>query len=180
MAPVTVGQDHPRIRGEHPSHVSTLISPKGSSPHTRGALLIQDRRRSCRADHPRIRGEHIQKQSADSTGKGSSPHTRGAHRQASRRRRLERIIPAYAGSTRTLSDRAHPRPDHPRIRGEHTPGGGFISPGCGSSPHTRGAPQRSDGLDLDGWIIPAYAGSTERQKSPSAWTADHPRIRGEH
>ena len=29
--------DHPRIRGEHPSHVSTETSPKGSSPHTRGA-----------------------------------------------------------------------------------------------------------------------------------------------
>ena len=74
--------DHPRIRGEHPSHVSTEMSPKGSSPHTRGAPgdfqdgPVRDRiipayagstasfpRQAPRSpDHPRIRGEHSVRQ----------------------------------------------------------------------------------------------------------------------
>ena len=34
-------QDHPRIRGEHLSHCSSLSSLEGSSPHTRGARIPQ-------------------------------------------------------------------------------------------------------------------------------------------
>ena len=42
VAPVTVGQDHPRIRGEHASAKAENTPPGGSSPHTRGA-----RRHAC-------------------------------------------------------------------------------------------------------------------------------------
>ena len=52
------------------------------------------------------------------------------------------------------------RPDHPRIRGEHPPGGWRCPQTTGSSPHTRGAR-----LGLAGW---------------SRRAEDHPRIRGEH
>ena len=57
--------------------------------------------------------------------------------------RQARIIPAYAGST---TGRTGWRPlvrDHPRIRGEHSLLGHEKGPGEGSSPHTRGAPDRS-------------------------------------
>ena len=173
-------EDHPRIRGEHPSHVSTEISPKGSSPHTRGALLVvmvtlrgcgiipayagstisSPRRAAGPGDHPRIRGEHCPRVSQSPTRRGSSPHTRGARGLRGSGDAGAGIIPAYAGSTggpHTTSK--HPW-DHPRIRGEHALVHRLPWMASGSSPHTRGAPS------VPWWrrrrlrIIPAYAGST--------------------
>ena len=91
----------------------------GSSPHTRGAQMADEApdeengiipayagstgmtRRIFAAtwDHPRIRGEHGTTNGPGDFGGGSSPHTRGAHRRAARGLVLDRIIPAYAGST---------------------------------------------------------------------------------
>ena len=91
------------------------------------------------ADHPRIRGEHVAVQGELGDRAGSSPHTRGAPLAEWRRAFLNRIIPAYAGSTLSRDrDRRRP-PDHPRIRGGHTydKTGSYLEPG--SSPHTRGA-----------------------------------------
>ena len=71
-------QDHPRIRGEHFQFSFRLSLGAGSSPHTRGALLVvvvtlpgcgiipayagstsrAPTRTSTLTDHPRIRGEH--------------------------------------------------------------------------------------------------------------------------
>ena len=53
-----------------------------------------------REDHPRIRGEHPLAIETVVAKTGSSPHTRGAHPRQSIRPEPERIIPAYAGSTR--------------------------------------------------------------------------------
>ena len=50
----------------------------------------------------------------------------------------------------------------------------------GSSPHTRGAPDRGGQVFRVVGIIPAYAGSTPKLPAPEALVADHPRIRGEH
>ena len=51
---------------------------------------------------------------------------------------------------------------------------------CGSSPHTRGAPDDVR-FNVDGFrIIPAYAGSTVDEDGAAAAVEDHPRIRGEH
>ena len=92
-------RDHPRIRGEHAGDDDATTELKGSSPHTRGALLggqelaVGERiipayagstahERAWRThpqDHPRIRGEH------DPVGVGDG--------------RVRWIIPAYAGST---------------------------------------------------------------------------------
>ena len=151
--------DHPRIRGEHSLvHTDGILKP-GSSPHTRGARS-GGRFLDCLA--------------------GSSPHTRGALVRKDRHGVTLRIIPAYAGSTLRLATFGTPARDHPRIRGEHTPGGGFISPGCGSSPHTRGAHPRHGRRRILDRIIPAYAGSTVCWSIPCAGAWDHPRIRGEH
>ena len=179
-AAARLSPDHPRIRGEH-DHLASLIGPgRGSSPHTRGALLfhhqLQHRLgiipayagstppssaiRANHRDHPRIRGEHRRRLVGD--------------------RRGGRIIPAYAGSTTGPAPRRPRRGDHPRIRGEH-----LIVPlsthfFLGSSPHTRGAHGRSDVEGRSRRIIPAYAGSTVHW-SPERWRQwDHPRIRGEH
>ena len=131
--------DHPRIRGEHLADIDGRSQRSGSSPHTRGAPQTPGRGHilwgiipayagstapsspACRWrwDHPRIRGEHKSILTDRSMPVGSSPHTRGARAPAPASRRTSGIIPAYAGSTRSNTDRNHRRPDHPRIRGEH-------------------------------------------------------------
>ena len=91
---------------------------------------------------------------------GSSPHTRGALVQADHDLIAERIIPAYAGSTKTLDYGICHIGDHPRIRGEHKDAYRAIARAAGSSPHTRGA--------------------LTKTFSPPRAARDHPRIRGEH
>ena len=151
--------DHPRIRGEHPRERPGGGPLLGSSPHTRGARWHGHRAR-CRqriipayagstcgrsvenvvsGDHPRIRGEHVRRAGHARGRQGSSPHTRGARPELRRHATCERIIPAYAGSTTAWHPGRKPRPDHPRIRGEHHHKMKQIFFLCGSSPHTRGA-----------------------------------------
>ena len=112
------------------------------------------------ADHPRIRGEHGAVRQPLESGPGSSPHTRGAHVHRGERVVLQRIIPAYAGSTSRAPVSCRQLWDHPRIRGEHRQ---LVAERCafwGSSPHTRGAP--------------------DRRRAGCRRAPDHPRIRGEH
>ena len=153
-------QDHPRIRGEHIDLRAAEDTTKGSSPHTRGALVLTgghppDKRiipayagsttmRSFlpggAADHPRIRGEHRERPPRLVLLVGSSPHTRGAPMISMCGAGTRGIIPAYAGSTSdSFATRGSAR-DHPRIRGEHLNSGAAHRVAQGSSPHTRGAP----------------------------------------
>ena len=111
-------------------------------------------------DHPRIRGEH---------------HAVGGRGEAA-----PRIIPAYAGSTWVPSTYPALAADHPRIRGEHRVMGDDSGVGRGSSPHTRGAPDRGQAGQSGDGIIPAYAGSTPSAPSGPHSPKDHPCIRGEH
>ena len=172
--------DHPRIRGEHSVAGVDAHVGDGSSPHTRGARnLLHGNIGGARIipayagststcaqpmtpqkDHPRIRGEHADIAERFPDHEGSSPHTRGAQGRHNSRGRGLGIIPAYAGSTRSCPARRPPASDHPRIRGEHRVHEGLHAGSLGSSPHTRGAPQRQVDPVQDGGIIPAYAGST--------------------
>ena len=173
---------------------------RGSSPHTRGAragwgpgsevLRIIPAYAGSTAgdggadegggDHPRIRGEHGTAKKNSPSSNGSSPHTRGAPCARPRTPRNSRIIPAYAGSTQSTASSDGRRPDHPRIRGEHSKDFPMAATSFGSSPHTRGAHPSMKPSILHPRIIPAYAGSTRhrRRRPRSPW--DHPRIRGEH
>ena len=173
-------RDHPRIRGEHARFPIAAKPDNGSSPHTRGAPQARLRRGfrpriipayagstivvtthiERHQDHPRIRGEHEANSLDGQTMAGSSPHTRGARLPFRASPRRLRIIPAYAGSTRTRGDAGSQTPDHPRIRGEHALIPLAILAGLGSSPHTRGALERRIVRPLMVRIIPAYAGST--------------------
>ena len=172
--------DHPRIRGEHLESRTSPPDIVGSSPHTRGAHLVQEpvhrlrgiipayagsTRRcpwlSCPGrDHPRIRGEHALCSGISGQATGSSPHTRGARKVVGADIGKGRIIPAYAGSTTIPKGREWTLRDHPRIRGEHGAATAGEAARPGSSPHTRGAPP-----------VPG--------SRPEA-RMDHPRIRGEH
>ena len=133
------GRDHPRIRGEHPQDDDVRVYYYGSSPHTRGALVVFSLdphfrriipayagstvttrgRIPSHADHPRIRGEHQVLTVPGDALEGSSPHTRGALSTGCSCGGQVRIIPAYAGSTDAATLGSHIEADHPRIRGEH-------------------------------------------------------------
>ena len=192
--------DHPRIRGEHDGLPIAEWRRAGSSPHTRGALAVAHASTwpqriipayagstCCRwagswtgTDHPRIRGEHVAHAGLDRADSGSSPHTRGALLFGRFYQRYARIIPAYAGSTRSRRSRRRWHGDHPRIRGEHPSVSHEIAAHGGSSPHTRGAHDTAKAESRQSGIIPAYAGSTVRTSRKLIDLADHPRIRGEH
>ena len=111
---------------------------------------------------------------------GSSPHTRGALGDTPAEDVDARIIPAYAGSTCTITKSSAVAEDHPRIRGEHSTLLIRGTRSSGSSPHTRGARELRRHLLFDAGIIPAYAGSTWTNLTGSGRLRDHPRIRGEH
>ena len=195
-----MSEDHPRIRGEHDRLGRLRDQPLGSSPHTRGARIRlrgpadglriipayagstggKERTNECITDHPRIRGEHDAARIQRPRVEGSSPHTRGAPRPPEGARPWLGIIPAYAGSTSEMGAVGSIFPDHPRIRGEHGFQGFDEEHRGGSSPHTRGAPDRTAGLGCRRRIIPAYAGSTRAAAGTGIGRWDHPRIRGEH
>ena len=179
-SPTASSADHPRIRGEHVLSDLLPDDVRGSSPHTRGALLkpfkisqrygiipayagstrYRVRPSSRMKDHPRIRGEHASPPSGGSKKRGSSPHTRGAPVAELPGLAQSRIIPAYAGSTFRRWIPAAGARDHPRIRGEHTVSHSSAACPEGSSPHTRGARSRPFERARNPGIIPAYAGST--------------------
>jgi len=153
---------HPRLRGEHRECVTSVRSTIGSSPPTRGTLngaatqvgvarfipaYAGNTRQSAWGRrpppvHPRLRGEHIAKQGNPAESAGSSPPTRGT-RFHSRSRALGcRFIPAYAGNTVPGGPGRRRWTVHPRLRGEHSCHSCPVSTPHGSSPPTRGTPQK--------------------------------------
>ena len=154
-------RDHPRLRGEHRLSQLIVMFGSGSSPLTRGALILVDLIEAavgiipayagstappCRTagtcrDHPRLRGEHDFLKRKRLSLRGSSPLTRGAPPSAS---------PLPRGAR-----------DHPRLRGEHACACVRLRLLMGSSPLTRGARIPCSFQSLLCRIILAYAGSTQ-------------------
>ena len=188
------------MRGEHVPPYAIASKGKGSSPHARGAPLVDAHIwgfpgiipacagstlatspcSRCRRDHPRMRGEHSAPSLPPFTHRGSSPHARGARRGEPRRLDVAGIIPACAGSTSRNHPLRQAGRDHPRMRGEHSCTSIEGHQNEGSSPHARGAqPRRPDALAQAG-IIPACAGSTLMGSLTTKAAWDHPRMRGEH
>ena len=157
---VPVDKDHPRVRGEHVLHTYVWMT----------RIM----------DHPRVRGEHSITSYVLDSSTGSSPRTRGARQGQGAVRLARGIIPAYAGSTSALLQKARMRWDHPRVRGEHLHVRRNGTSCAGSSPRTRGAlAAENEPHDVSG-IIPAYAGSTHDCPVELVGREDHPRVRGEH
>ena len=197
---LAINEDHPRLRGEHAVDRLEAGPPPGSSPLTRGApmprkAMLRHGRiipayagstsppcaRSCgNRDHPRLRGEHDTCTYMPMSKLGSSPLTRGALAIEPVNRRHARIIPAYAGSTRTRGAAGWSMGDHPRLRGEHSDCITGPYDIRGSSPLTRGAPALRCRTRRCRRIIPAYAGSTRFRDVVPVVLGDHPRLRGEH
>ena len=114
-------------------------------------------------------------------GGGSSPHTRGARHFEIVVDPIQRIIPAYAGSTFFEDEFVEDERDHPRIRGEHVIFRDDQASSKGSSPHTRGAPAPPHTARFHRGIIPAYAGSTQLAlMKPGDLVGSSPHTRGAH
>ena len=152
----------------------------GSSPHTRGARVLECRFHGADRIIPAYAGSTPVGRVAEMREAGSSPHTRGALPHLRLHVRHHRIIPAYAGSTSAGHGKASRWWDHPRIRGEHLHVLLNARMDAGSSPHTRGALSGRVRGRFPGRIIPAYAGSTSILRRRNSTHRDHPRIRGEH
>ena len=112
--------------------------------------------------------------------RGSSPLTRGARGMPIAPLHLQRLIPAYAGSTWALAGIGWSRRAHPRLRGEHSRTWKMPPWRRGSSPLTRGALRRLYYAMHVRGLIPAYAGSTARRVLLHCAASAHPRLRGEH
>ena len=111
---------------------------------------------------------------------GSSPRMRGALDAPRPVGDPQGIIPAYAGSTRSVQPRFVCVRDHPRVCGEHSSSAFSFSKRLGSSPRMRGARPGHLAHDQGHGIIPAYAGSTLTEGNSGAGRGDHPRVCGEH
>ena len=153
---------------------------KGIIPAFAGSTFLDAMWSPPKEDHPRIRGEHSPCAVQGVGDEGSSPHSRGAPWCVLYTFEDLRIIPAFAGSTREPRLRLVRLEDHPRIRGEHMPERPPLFFTTGSSPHSRGAPERLALQHEVVGIIPAFAGSTSAARPLSGHKRDHPRIRGEH
>ena len=111
---------------------------------------------------------------------GSSPRMRGTHDWLLDMMCWSRIIPAYAGNTRSRSPRRTRVGDHPRVCGEHFFDLSGDGSDTGSSPRMRGTHARRLGRPAGGGIIPAYAGNTSKATRLCRGRRDHPRVCGEH
>ena len=172
--------DHPRSRGEYFEYGGSFRPSGGSSPLSRGILLILSNNRDPRriipalagntcpsltqqqagADHPRSRGEYLIRVVNVNVVVGSSPLSRGIPCRRNDAERRGRIIPALAGNTIPRDLRYHSTSDHPRSRGEYIDTAMSSESHDGSSPLSRGI--LSTGVEeiLARRIIPALAGNT--------------------
>ncbi len=149
---------HPRTHGEHSSAPLPLVSPIGSSPHTRGTSGHGREHRGLvrfipahtgnmasfthlpieLSVHPRTHGEHPELAGKLPVAVGSSPHTRGTSIPYWSRQRVLRFIPAHTGNIRRAPVSSAARAVHPRTHGEHCSTPYIRREKNGSSPHTRG------------------------------------------
>ena len=211
---------HPRSRGENSFRRDSAGIKGGSSPLTRGKpprvrraggqqRLIPAHAGKTRCDrrrgrsygaHPRSRGENSFAKPLKARENGSSPLTRGKPVEHLRDRRPRRLIPAHAGKTRTRGPTHRRTKAHPRSRGENRGPHAALFVRGGSSPLTRGKPNRrlshrpgSGSSPLTrgklhvprlaiprGRLIPAHAGKTDRIAPSLTLRTAHPRSRGEN
>ena len=191
---------HPRSRGENTGRGQTYFVNKGSSPLTRGKRLRETiaaakprlipahagKTRTCPhallppSAHPRSRGENAITPLMATWSPGSSPLTRGKRGIGCNRSNVARLIPAHAGKTWVMLLMCVSHTAHPRSRGENVPASWDDPLACGSSPLTRGKPERLHTRGTHPGLIPAHAGKTLAGEGEMRRSAAHPRSRGEN
>ncbi|EEH65605.1 hypothetical protein HMPREF0058_1575 [Actinomyces urogenitalis DSM 15434] len=131
---------HPRSRGVDARSRAVLRDVHGSSPLTRGRLRRTRRLREFSWAHPRSRGVDISRTDRRDGPAGSSPLTRGRRRHPAPQLPRRGLIPAHAGSTRSVRPAPLAARAHPRSRGVDPTPRQTSSSQRGSSPLTRGRP----------------------------------------
>ena len=191
---------HPRSRGENNRTKLIQSCSTGSSPLMRGKQIHCLQTPPCPrlipahagktptaptassrdSAHPRSRGENSLDLREVSLVPGSSPLTRGKRRGGQAGRRRRRLIPAHAGKTYASSLARALSAAHPHSRGENRDGVLKSMSIGGSSPLTRGKPDRLHEADDYGRLISAHAGKTCSWPGQSPRKTAHPRSRGEN
>ena len=110
--------------------------------------------------HPRSRGENLAFLLEASQDAGSSPLTRGKPSSSASASARAGLIPAHAGKTVSVPNLSLKGTAHPRSRGENLSRIRLRTRSAGSSPLTRGKPERRFQLLGCGRLIPAHAGKT--------------------
>ena len=131
--------DHPRRCGENYSRTANSAARVGLPPQVRGKPTLDDTAHiavritpagagktaaglsDCRAgwDHPRRCGENFEMLNNVFLKQGSPPRMRGKRDRRCHLPKKNRITPADAGKTLSLSERLRRRQDHPRGCGEN-------------------------------------------------------------
>ena len=178
---------HPRWRGEDERFPRQGGPWPGSSPLARGGLgrRRQDAgvprlipagagrtrrgcgRRPCTRAHPRWRGEDQHHLKIGADGAGSSPLARGGRDLHDLVPVTRGLIPAGAGRTPSPGRPPRSRGAHPRWRGEDSLRSALAKPINGSSPLARGGHLRVRVVAVVDRLIPAGAGRTRADHSPS-------------
>ena len=129
--------------------------------------------------HPRLRGElNLQLRGLFDTH-GSSPLTRGTLYIACILFAVCRFIPAYAGNSVEFCGFHSLVAVHPRLRGELSRRYPYEFIYNGSSPLTRGTPEKDKAILNKARFIPAYAGNSIPTLLCRGGRTVHPRLRGE-
>ena len=149
---------HPRVHGELAYAGVIPLAGTGSSPRTRGTLLLgflggADTRfipaytgnstprtmiALTAAVHPRVHGELALETELRNLIAGSSPRTRGTLFLLFLSYHFHRFIPAYTGNSSVIVGGVSIDPVHPRVHGELLSGVTSHAVPPGSSPRTRG------------------------------------------
>ena len=154
-----------------------------------------------RRAHPRVGGENVVAETKNFSRAGSSPRGRGKRCRSQRGLVSQRLIPAWAGKTRSTPAPGTGSRAHPRVGGENYGVEIELSPGYGSSPRGRGKLKGKAIVSFDAGgssprgrgkrrfklpyniprgLIPAWAGKTPASQRASTSSAAHPRVGGEN
>ena len=130
--------------------------------------------------HPRSRGENSRPPGRASRRAGSSPLTRGKRWWRPPPSTRCGLIPAHAGKTCPAWPGRLIAWAHPRSRGENAMRAFTGALMKGSSPLTRGKPERRGRWQCRDGLIPAHAGKTSVTVTATVTAWAHPRSRGEN
>ena len=197
---ITAPPDHPHVRGENLSTLSSNANRFGSSPRAWGKRTKHGKSKknlriipTCvgktRArvgsprtfrDHPHVRGENVSATARQGKLLGSSPRAWGKPSKGWESMSAYRIIPTCVGKTSRAFCWVGVGADHPHVRGENLPMRAETVSHPGSSPRAWGKLRSLCTCRSLRRIIPTCVGKTLRGSQESSWFSDHPHVRGEN